>query len=215
MHSLWYRNRIRAAEKNLSGELEDAEEPNDSDQSGESSQSGANTSQRATASQTLSHYVDSIKDVKPSTFAQFVSWMYTGKFLDDDNGVLSQSSKGEVLYGLARNLEAPTFSNFCMDDTRRDYRKDKKHWVTPESLNSAYEHAGAAEGTLFRKLIADVVNCENPFRKLKKESLYSGKNGMAYATRSQRSKLIQKHRSTQDGRRILLGILSTDGTIWK
>jgi hypothetical protein len=55
-----------------------------------------------------------------------------------------------------------------MEDTRRAARHEANHWVYVSGIGNIYKIAG--KGTLLRRYAADLINCEDPFRKFAKGS---------------------------------------------
>lgn len=102
-------------------------------------------------------------------FADFYCFLYSGKLLEAKS--LEHETSGEQLTALGKFLEAPAFQNLCMAGNITQYRDDKQydHWMTVRSVRSVYDCT--EEGSLLRKLVADLLNCLNPIGKARGSKL--------------------------------------------
>jgi hypothetical protein len=110
---------------------------------------------------------------KPSLFADFISWVYTGEFLKVENNALAGETSVDDLWALGRFFRAPAFQNFCMDDCR-SYCKasetdDMQPWPFIQGIKQMYSLT-RPEAKL-RKLAIHSLSYKNPLQENKKGSL--------------------------------------------
>ncbi|KAF4626063.1 hypothetical protein G7Y89_g12100 [Cudoniella acicularis] len=110
--------------------------------------------------------------VKPSLFADFVSWIYMGKFLKVENNALEGGTAVNKLWELGRFFRAPAFQNFCMDDCR-NYRKasetdPEQPWQFIEGIELMYSLT--PPGSLLRSLAVQSLSYKNPLQENEKGS---------------------------------------------
>ncbi|KUJ19044.1 uncharacterized protein LY89DRAFT_731469 [Mollisia scopiformis] len=112
-----------------------------------------------------------LPEIKPALFADFISWMYSGDFLQAPK--IDPNTSAEHIWTMGQFLQAPSFQNFCMKTSIiSDYRDEKRNWMTAASLKSVYRVT--KKDSKLRKLAADLVNCLQPHRegtKTQKDSL--------------------------------------------
>lgn len=108
-----------------------------------------------------------LNDINPQNFATFVCWMYYGTSLDTSE--LAEAKQTQNVWAMGYVLQAPSFQNYWMTfSILKDYKNYDSHFMEPKSVESVYQVT--AKDSLLRKLIADIVNCENPYRKEDKEA---------------------------------------------
>ncbi|KAE9364780.1 hypothetical protein N431DRAFT_355108 [Stipitochalara longipes BDJ] len=111
----------------------------------------------------------SLPTVKPTMFADFVSWMYNGNYLQD----AKEAKKEEEdvctqLWTMGAFLKAPGFQNFCMDDYQTWCKQNSQSWPSVAGIELIYKLA--AKGSLFRRFAAHSVHCKPPFEGCKEGS---------------------------------------------
>ena len=110
----------------------------------------------------------SLPDVKPYSFAEFVSWMYAGDSLDVSDDLYDGIQAGHV-WALGKLLEAPAFQNWCMD-TVWEYCKDPDNqWPVLEEVEVIYKISG--KDSKIRKYAAHSTARKSPFEKYQEGSV--------------------------------------------
>jgi hypothetical protein len=109
---------------------------------------------------------------KPSLFADFISWIYTGEFLKVENNALAGGTTVDDLWALGSLFRAPAFQNFCMDDCR-NYCKasetdETQPWPFIQGIKQMYSLT-QPEAKL-RKLAIHSLSYKNPLQENKKGS---------------------------------------------
>jgi hypothetical protein len=153
--------------------------------------------------------------VDPRLFADFVSWLYTGRYPNDD-GLLQTKTTGEHLWALGGTLKAPAFQNYVMDDCRRDYRKGDNHFMNVKSVTSLYKKTGP--NTKLRKLVADIINFTSPLKMdIVSDNPNYEKNWKNWKELCKENSVIKaavnKSRK-RDGRDFIHGMKSSEMTTW-
>jgi len=111
--------------------------------------------------------------IKPSLFADFVSWIYVGEFLKVENDALEGSAAVDDLWDWGRFFKAPAFQNFCMDDCRTycklsDTNPTKFPWPFINGIKQMYSIT--PKESRLRKLAVDSLSYKNPLHKNRKGS---------------------------------------------
>jgi hypothetical protein len=109
-----------------------------------------------------------LPNIKPSLFIDFISWLYTGKFLDVSNEALGGGPRTDMLWELGRSLRCPAFQNLCMDDCRIYCQDPAAPWPYVEAISTMYTLT--KKGSLLRKFAAHSMMCKNPFTELEEGS---------------------------------------------
>jgi hypothetical protein len=105
-------------------------------------------------------------NVKSSLFAEFVSWIYTGEFLEVENNALASGAAVDDLWALGRDFKAPAFQNFCMDDCRKYCKALEMELMQPwpfiEGMGLMYSLTQPK--SWLRKLAIHSVSYKNPLQ---------------------------------------------------
>jgi hypothetical protein len=111
--------------------------------------------------------------MKPSLFADFVSWIYFGEFLKVENDALEGAASVDDLWEWGRVFKAPAFQNFCMDDCRAyckssDTNPTKNPWPFINGIKQMY--STTPKESQLRKLAVNSLSYKNPLHKYRKGS---------------------------------------------
>ena len=102
-----------------------------------------------------------LQTIKGSLFLDFVSWLYTGKFLAVSNKALGGGPRTDELWELGNILKVPAFQNMCMDDCRTYCQDGSESWPFIEGVETMYKVSG--KGSVLRKFAAHSMACKSPF----------------------------------------------------
>jgi hypothetical protein len=106
-----------------------------------------------------------LQTVRPSLFVDFVSWLYTGKFIDVSNEALGGGPRTDELWELGNIFKVPAFQNIGMDDCRAFCQDETQPWPFIQGVETMYKVSG--KGSTLRKFAAHSMACKNPFEKYK------------------------------------------------
>jgi hypothetical protein len=116
----------------------------------------------------------SLPDVKPSGFAEFVSWLYAGEALLFRDYLYDDIELG-YLWALGELLEVPAFQNWCMNTFLEDCKNPNSQWPALEVVKVIYETS--PKGSKLRKFAAHSMACDSPFEKhWEGDKMYEGWN---------------------------------------
>lgn len=120
-----------------------------------------------------------LPDIKPSQFAQFVSYLYAGRIIDAFEPLImaAESNSVEALWYVGQKLRCTSFQNNILEGLRTSESVKSGTWPSAEDIEIVYDlHVKSEPGTeevaenLLKKFGAHCLGANNPFERYELDS---------------------------------------------
>ncbi|KUJ06392.1 uncharacterized protein LY89DRAFT_692518 [Mollisia scopiformis] len=120
-----------------------------------------------------------LPNIKPSQFAQFVSYIYAGRIIDAFEPLImaTENNSVEALWYVGQTLRSPSFQNNLLEGLRTSQPVKSGDWPSVEDIEIVYDlekkpEPGVGNGgeSLFKKFSIHCLAANNPFDRYEVES---------------------------------------------